>query len=212
MTSTAAARRRRRLNREEARARILAAGEEFLRARPFRELTVEGLMGAAGLPRTVFYRHFADLHEMVLRLLQEVSGGLIDFAREWAASVGQFEDAGRANFERVVEFFAHNGPLIGAIADAATSDEELERIYQGFIDGFDDLTAQALQRLIDQGRIAPLDVRETARALTLLNERYLLDAFGREPMTDRERVSEALWTIWRRTVFYPAGGDPPAMS
>jgi len=65
---------------------------------------------------------------------------------------------------------------------------------------------------VDEGRIAALDVPQTARALTLLNERYLLDAFGREPMADRVRVSEALWTIWRRTVFYPAGGEPPTTS
>ncbi|HZA90496.1 MAG TPA: TetR/AcrR family transcriptional regulator [Solirubrobacterales bacterium] len=211
MTSTAAARRRRRVHREQARARILAAAEEFLRTRPFRELTVEELMKAAGLPRTVFYRHFADLHEMVLRLLQKIVSELSEFAREWAASVGQFSDLGRANFERVVDFFARNGPLIRAVADAAAGDEELERVYGGFIDGFDELTGRALERLVDEGRIAALDVPQTARALTLLNERYLLDAFGREPMTDRERVSEALWTIWRRTVFYPAGGDRPTV-
>ena len=210
MTSTAAARRRRRLHREEARAKILAAAEEFLRTRPFRELTVEELMKAAGLPRTVFYRHFADLHEMVLRLLQEVLSELSEFGGMWAASVGQFADRGRANFELVVDFFARNGPLIRAIADAAAGDEELERIYGGFIDGFTELAAQALERLVQEGRIAPLDVPQTARALTLLNERYLLDAFGRQPMADRERVADTLWTIWRRTVFFPAGGDPPA--
>jgi AcrR family transcriptional regulator len=210
MPPTSVARRRRRQNREETRAQILAAADEFLRRRPFRELTVEDLMSGTGLARTVFYRHFADLHEMVLRLLEEVMGELSEFARMWAASVGQFEDAGRANFGLVVDFFARNGPLLRAVADAAAGDEELERIYRGFLDAFDELTAQALQRLVDEGRIAPLDVRQTARALTLLNERYLLDAFGRQPTIDRERALEALWTIWRRTVFYPAGDDPPA--
>lgn len=199
---------RRRQAREETRSQILAAADSYLRERPFRELTVEELMARTGLARTVFYRHFADLHEMIVRLLEEVGDELMQFSREWAGSVDDMDGAGREHFRHIVDFFADNGPLIRAIADAATSDEELERIYRGFIDLFVDLTAEALERLIADHRIAPLDARQTARALTLLNESYLLDAFGREPAADPETVTQTLWTIWRRVVFTTPQAPP----
>ena len=38
--------------------------------------------------------------------------------------------------------------------------------------------------------------RETARALNLLNETYLLDAFGREPRVSPETAVQTLTEIW----------------
>jgi hypothetical protein len=40
------------------------------------------------------------------------------------------------------------------------------------------------------------DVAETARALNLMNENYLLDAFGREPRVSRETAVATLTSIW----------------
>ena len=41
-----------------------------------------------------------------------------------------------------------------------------------------------------------VDVEETARALNLLNESYLLDAFGREPRVSVEVATRTLAQIW----------------
>jgi hypothetical protein len=43
---------------------------------------------------------------------------------------------------------------------------------------------------------APADVAETARALNLMNESYLLDAFGREARVSREVAARTLTEIW----------------
>jgi hypothetical protein len=40
------------------------------------------------------------------------------------------------------------------------------------------------------------DADETAHALNLLNESYLLDAFGREPRVSSEAAVETLTAIW----------------
>ena len=40
------------------------------------------------------------------------------------------------------------------------------------------------------------DVAETARALNLMNESYLLDAFGREPRVSPETATRTLIGIW----------------
>jgi hypothetical protein len=43
---------------------------------------------------------------------------------------------------------------------------------------------------------APADVAESARALNLLNEAYLRDAFGREPRVSPEAAVQTLTEIW----------------
>ena len=48
---------------------ILDATAILLNSRPFRDLTVEDVMTAAGLGRTAFYRYFPDLESLVVRLM-----------------------------------------------------------------------------------------------------------------------------------------------
>ena len=44
----------------------------LLEDRRFRELTVEDVMAEAGLARTIFYRHFEGLPDLVLAALDDV--------------------------------------------------------------------------------------------------------------------------------------------
>ena len=62
--------------REAARA-IVAAAERLLRDRPYRELSVEEVMAEAGLSRTIFYRHFDGLPELVLSLFDAITQALM---------------------------------------------------------------------------------------------------------------------------------------
>ena len=74
--ATASRRENTRARRELARERILAAAEQLMNDRPFRELTVDHVMAEAGLSRTVFYRHFDGLPEVVLALLAKIEAEL----------------------------------------------------------------------------------------------------------------------------------------
>ena len=85
-----------------------------------------------------------------------------------------------------------------AIAEAATTDEQIERGYRIFGDQFTEMTAQALERMVARGQLEVPNTRALARALSLLNEAYLLDEFGREPGGDPEVVRATLETIWLR--------------
>ena len=60
---------------------ILTAARTFLETRPFREMTVEGVMARTGLSRPAFYAYFRDRYEVVTRLLEGI-GGLL-FALDW---------------------------------------------------------------------------------------------------------------------------------
>ena len=48
------------------------------------------------------------------------------------------------------------------------------------------------------GRAAapPADPAQTARALNLMNEAYLLDAFGREPRVTADEAARTLTEVW----------------
>jgi AcrR family transcriptional regulator len=185
-TRPATARRRAntRVRREQARERILAAAERLLRDRPFRELTVDHVMVEAGLSRTVFYRHFNGLPEVVLALLAKIEAEL----------AGRF--AGGPHDERwlrdvlaaAVDIFARHGVFLRALNHAAGHDAEIEAAYCAFVDRWIAETAA----LMGPGERA----YELARALNLMNGHYLMETLGRDPAFDRELALETLVTVW----------------
>src|SRR5215471_10835418 len=66
--ATATRREQARRTRLETRERIVTAATELIRDRPYAELNVDEVMRAAGLGRTIFYRHFDDLGDLMLRV------------------------------------------------------------------------------------------------------------------------------------------------
>jgi TetR/AcrR family transcriptional regulator, ethionamide resistance regulator len=97
--------------------------------------------------------------------------------------------------------FAEHGPVLRALADAATDDPDVEDAYGHLVQGFIDVTARHIEAEIAADRILALDPHETAKALILMNERYLNLSLAREPKTPRETVVETLSTIWTRTLY-----------
>lgn len=203
---------RRRRKPEEAERTILAAARVFLEERPFREMTVEGVMARTGLSRPAFYAYFKDRYDLVTRLLEGV-GGLL-FALDWRWLSGTPDggrdgarevlvDALRGGFGAFVEY----GTVLRAISDAAGYDDRVEEVYRyGLIERLVAAVAGRITRDIEGG-ITPedLDPGQTARALVLMTERYLLDAFGRpERRPSRRETAEVLGTleaVWVRTLY-----------
>jgi AcrR family transcriptional regulator len=201
---------RRRRRPEEAERAILAAARAFLEEHPFREMTVEGVMIRTGLSRPAFYAYFRDRYEVVTRLLEGI-GGLL-FALDWrwlsGGEVGEearevLVDALRAGSQTFVEY----GPVLRAIADAAGYDERVEQVYRyGLIERLVGAVAGRISRDVEAGLSpADLDPEETSRALVLMTERYLLDAFGhpeRRPSGEESMlVFRTLEGIWVRTLY-----------
>jgi TetR/AcrR family transcriptional regulator, ethionamide resistance regulator len=201
---------RRRRRPEEAERAILAAARAFLEERPFREMTVEGVMVRTGLSRPAFYAYFRDRYEVVTRLLEGI-GGLL-FALDWRwLSGGEIEeeardvliDALRAGSQTFVEY----GPVLRAIADAAGYDAKVEQVYRyGLIERLVAAVASRISRDVEAG-VSPADLEpeETARALVLMTERYLLDAFGHPERRPSREESAAVFAtlegIWVRTLY-----------
>ncbi|MBJ7331309.1 MAG: TetR/AcrR family transcriptional regulator [Solirubrobacteraceae bacterium] len=187
----------------EAKRRITEAASRLLAGRPFRELTVEEVMAEAGLPRTVFYRHFTGLPDVVL--------GLVEALRLSLAEGGDPEapDFLRTVLSRVVDIAHRNGGLLRAVYDAAAVDADVERALDEATRWSVDATAALFEAGMAAGRTPPLDAHAVSHALTQMNFATLVDAFGRHAETaDPERVLEALMTVWERVIVVQPGMSP----
>jgi AcrR family transcriptional regulator len=199
-------RRGRRVPRAQARRRIVEAAARLLATTRFRDLTVEAVMNEAGLPRTVFYRHFDDLPHLVLGLLDE----LVDETEAAADTAPDLDDPAllRAMLAHAVDTFARYGPLFLAMDEAARHDEEVERAYRATTERAIALTEALMVDGIQTGRITRrVSPPDMSRALTLLNGNYLLDTLGREPRADPAIVLETLWTIWTGALGFRGVAD-----
>lgn len=174
-------------------------------------------MAQTGLSRTNFYRHFDDVAGLVLRLLEDVGRELYAIGERWRRAAGQdFTRAAREGLAGIVDFFTRHGPLVRAVADAAATDEQLERGYRGFLEAFADMIQAGLDDLAARRLLDVPDTRALARALNLMNEAYLLDEFGRPPGGDPDVALATLETVWLRVVGEPGSAQasvrPPRTS
>ena len=194
--SPAAARTTRvRRSREESRALILEALRELVRERSYAELSVGEIMDRAGIGRTLFYRYFDDLGDLLRRAGREPIIEL--FAAQEALGEAHDDPAGglRDAHELGVAVYRRHGPVLRAIAEGASVDRLIAEGQERFRAQFDELVAKTLRRLPDAGeRYANVD--QTARALNLLSTSYLLDAFGREPRVSDEVAVQTLTELW----------------
>ena len=202
---------RRRRRPEEAERAILAAARSFLSEHPFREMKVEDVMARTGLSRPAFYAYFGDRYELVTRLLEGIGGLLFAVDRRWL--VGD-PGAGREESARTLgealgggaETFRTYGPVLRAISDASSYDGRVEEVYRfGLLERLVAAVAGRVARDVEAGLSpADLDPREAARALVMMTERYLIDAYGRPgagPPRDSAAVVRTLESVWIRTLY-----------
>jgi AcrR family transcriptional regulator len=192
---------RRREQRENTRREILSAADRLLRERPYRDLSVDLLMAQTDLTRTAFYRHFEDIPGLVLRLLEDVGREVYAVGARWRdGATADFASAAREGLTGIVDFFVRHGRLVRAVADAAATDEQIEQGYRGFLSAFTDMITGGLDDLVERGQLEVPSTRALAQALNLMNEAYLLEEFGREPLGDRDIALATLETVWLRVV------------
>jgi AcrR family transcriptional regulator len=200
-TQPDAPRRRRRRTPEVAEREIIDAAEALLRERPFRELTVDEVMRRTDLSRPSFYVYFRDRHHLVLRVVEHLGGELFTMSERWVGGTGEPLVLARDALEGIVAVFAEHGPVMRALADAATDDRDVEAAYSAVIQGFVDVVGGHIASEIAAGRILPLNPEPTATALVWMTERYLMLSLGRDPTTATDVVFDTLWTIWTRTLY-----------
>ncbi|WP_042874195.1 TetR/AcrR family transcriptional regulator [Acinetobacter haemolyticus] len=186
---------------KESEREILNAAEKFLSERPFRELNVDEVMKLTGLKRPAFYVHFSDKYDLALCVVQDIGQELFRLANRWLKGNNFPEDSLQA-LEGIVNVYQKHGAVLRAIAEASVADARVEQIYRTLIQDFIDATIKHIHEEQASGRIQKkLNVEETARALIWLEERYLVEAFGRLPHTDPKIVVNVLQNIWISTLY-----------
>jgi AcrR family transcriptional regulator len=199
--TVAVQRTRRRQQREETREQILRVAQDFLTEHSYRELSVDALMSRTGHTRTVFYRHFDDVPSLVLSLIAQVGGELVDISEQWVQAGQTGPDEARRQLGLFVDFYLRNGRLVRAVAEASHHDQTVHEAYAALIERFVSMTSDAISRRIASDEVGPVDAPEVARALVWMLNGYLLDKLGHPGDADRERVLETAWTVWTRTLF-----------
>jgi TetR/AcrR family transcriptional regulator, ethionamide resistance regulator len=186
-----------RQTRERSRQRIIDAATELVRERSYAQLSVGEIMERAGIGRTIFYRHFDDLGDLLVKAAREAIDELYRAQQALAATrVEHGPEAVRVAIELAVDVYGCHGPLLRAVSEAAAGDELVAAGRAPILARFDELVVTALRQVEDETGQAFADPGETARALNLLAESYLLDAFGREPRVSVETAVETLTEIW----------------
>lgn len=196
-----------RRSREEARDEILAAAESFLWERPVRDLTVAELMERTTIGRSAFYAYFSDRYQVVGALLERLEAELLKAAQPWLRGPGDSDPLAdvRLAVEATVGVWVEHGPVLRAIAEAASQDPKVEAAYRwGLLERVIVAVAKRIRVGQSRGRIRPVDPRETAAALILMNERYLADRMGTPPQAPAKQVVETVYGIWSHVLYGPA--------
>jgi AcrR family transcriptional regulator len=186
---------------ERTRAAILNASLDFIWTHPFRDMTVNSLMARTGVGRSAFYQYFKDLHEVMEALLDILQTDIFEAAAPWIVGVGDPVALMHESLAGVVSVGYTRGPLIQAIADAATFDERFEKIWNQFLAGFDNALCDRIEADQKQGLIPVFDARPVAIALTRLDAYTILEAFGQHPRKQPEPILDALFRIRASTLY-----------
>ena len=127
-------------------------------------------------------------------------------SQRWYTGAGDGPALAREAMEGFVEVYAQQGPVLRALADAATDDPEVERVYGGLVQSFIDVTTHHIEAEIEAGRVLPLDAAGDRAALVWMMERYLNRSARAAcpPTRPSETVVETLTTIWTRVLYSSA--------
>lgn len=212
MAESVSATAKKRTSREESRATIVEVATELVRTRSYAELSVGEIMARAGIGRTIFYRHFDDLADLLLKAGREAIEELYRAQVVLATSrAGHDRAAVREALQVPVRVYHRHGPVLRAVAEAAAANQLVATDQAAIRDRFDELVAATLEAWAGGTPQTSARTAELARALNLMNESYLLDTFGREPKAEVADAVETLTTIWFATLEIcraPApGGD-----
>lgn len=205
-------RRSRRVPADEARRRIVDATRELLQGRGYDQLRVEDVMAASGLPRTVFYRHFSTLTEVVLSLMDDLVSA-IEHSLEPQALGGheglQDHELLRRQLDQVVAVYVEHGPLLIAVEAAGREDPDVARAYQAWIDRGVRVSASLLTQGIANGITPHMPVEGVAAALHAMNRAYLTGLIAHNGEINQSAAVEVLWTVWARTTLREPPADAP---
>jgi AcrR family transcriptional regulator len=180
---------------------VLQATEELLsEGEPYADLNIEKIATRAGISRTAFYFYFKDKRELLMRVTEEVTDELFVAADLWFS--GPPEDAVaemRPALEQILALYDVHGPLLRAIVEVSTYDEDFAQFWRGLTQRFADASQRRIEEEQQAGRAPEFDAAAAAFALTWMTERSFYQAVQQK--LDRVEIVDAIHGIWTRAIY-----------
>jgi AcrR family transcriptional regulator len=186
---------------DRTRAAILDAALNFVWSHPFRDLNVNKLMKSAGNTRSVFYRYFDDIHDLMKTLLDMLRDEIFSAVSPWLEGTGDPVSLINETVTGLVRVCYKHGPFLRAVSDAARTDKRFEDDWSKFMEAFDQAGCARIKADQAQGLIRSFDPAPVVFALNRLDAYTIIDAFGQRPRRRAEPVRVALAQIWISTLY-----------
>lgn len=182
---------------------VLTATEELLATGgSFQELKIERIATAAGISRTAFYFYFKDKRELLMRLAEDITAELYGQADAWFSGTdGEPEDQVSDALAAIARLYFEHGPLLRAIVEVSTYDEEIAVFWRALLQRFADATTTRIAAEQEAGRAPAMPAAPTAFALVWMTERTFYQQLVQGAPVDREELVAALNGIWLRSVY-----------
>lgn len=198
---------RRQLWVDLARTEILDATERLLKKVPFSELNVTIVMAQTRLSRSSFYEYFKDLHEVLVMLTRRVVEEMAELTTQVDRRAPSAEDrigylaALREKYLISCRLHRKHRHLYRALVEAANSDASVEKLLQDYLETMTQGAMENLRNVQRAGGGKGLNVKETARAMILMTEAYILEKLCRGNAADLEQVTDIMLNILDRVCF-----------
>jgi AcrR family transcriptional regulator len=189
---------------QSTREAILDAADQFLRERPFRDLTVSQVMNMTSVSRPAFYQYFQDRHDIVAALIARIRDVSTASSALWVEGGGGKEGCAET-LREYARLIAPHGYVMAAISDASCADEKVEVLWRrGLVQAYVDMVTQMIQ--LEQSRgLTPqsLDAELTARALCITVVQLAKECFAKPdtPPSVVTAVGETWVAIWCSTLY-----------
>ena len=183
--------------REAVQAAVLEATEALLaEGASFADLGIERIATRAGISRTAFYFYFRDKRELLIRLAEAVTEVLYAEADVWFTGTGDDREQMRAALRKIGGLYDEHGPLLRAIVEVSTYDEEVATFWRGLLGRFVDASRARLER---EGHGEGAHAR--AFALVWMTERSFYQHLVQEPAFSRDDLVEAFVDVWQASAY-----------
>ena len=183
--------------------RLLEAMERLLEDnKNFATLSIEQLTKEAGISRGTFYLHFKDKNELVVRLIEHLTGIIVDSIGNWGLEV---EWANAADVEVAVDgmmrtLYKHRAIMV-AIRDMMVSDANIRELYENMINHVSLRAQKSVASVMRRGEARDGMNTNVGNVLTWIVALYTNDIIDRVDEAGLEDAIRSMKYICVTTIF-----------
>jgi AcrR family transcriptional regulator len=184
---------------------ILASAHRHLERMPFNEISVDALIKGAGVSRATFYAHFHSKEQVLLALIDRITGDLEELVNAAVARVPENPQRWVMDgIEASARLWRRHSAVLRAAVETSAVDGNVQAVWHAAIQRFVDANAEMIRGERARGA-APArgpSPDDLAASLVLLNERtFYMTTLPSAPGPPDDRIVAVLLEIWLRAIY-----------